>query len=186
MDASSSRGDPLCSTSFPTPRPPEANPPGDRDFLEKTGRKEGRRERSGRADGVEDDSTSSPEGHLLQQVGVHLLGGTFCWGGLLHRRREQRGGARRREEVGVILRLRDGTVQRPPQTNRKQTQNLVSPFVGADQGPAILRVQPELGSPSPPGRERTAPARCLRRRPTGCRPGRRPGCRPSAGTAGHT
>lgn len=53
---------------------------------------------------MEDESSSSPEGHLLQQVGVHLLSSAFWLGVLLHRRREERGGARWREEVGVVLR----------------------------------------------------------------------------------
>lgn len=73
---------------------------------------------------MEDGPGPSPEGHLLQQVAVHLLSSTFCLGVLLHRRREERGGARWREEVGVILRLRDGHVQRALDTNRK-TQTLV-------------------------------------------------------------
>lgn len=55
---------------------------------------------------------SSPEGHLLQ-VGVHLVSSSsVCVGALLHGRREERGGAGCWEEVGILLRLQDGHIQR--------------------------------------------------------------------------
>lgn len=184
MDASSSRGAPLCSTSFPTPRPPEANPPGDRDFLRK---QEGRGEQSGRDGRVEDESSSLPEGHLLQQVGVHLLSSTFCLGVLLHRRREERGGARRREEVGVILGLPDVSrpdTHRDKQETEAELSESISGWRAAITDPPAP--QPGLRSLSPPRQERTAPARCPHPGPVRRRPGLRPGCRPPAGSAAHT
>ncbi|TNN65075.1 hypothetical protein EYF80_024684 [Liparis tanakae] len=41
VDVSPSRGGPVRSTSRPTPRPPETNPPGDRDFLENRTQEDG-------------------------------------------------------------------------------------------------------------------------------------------------
>lgn len=128
---------------------------------------------------VETARSSSPEGHLLQQVGVHLLSSSaFGMGVLLHGRREERGGARWREEVGIIPRLPDGHIQRVLERN----SHLVCVVISHDS----TGRQPELPSLSPPGRERRAPARCLRPGPIRCRPGRHPGWRPSAGPAGRT
>lgn len=73
----------------------------------KGGREEGVRERiGGQPVGSKATRGTSPEGHLFQQVSIHLLGRTtLCVGLLLHRRREEGGGAGMREEVGGILRL---------------------------------------------------------------------------------